>query len=196
MLNLIWLGFILIGIIVAGASGHIDAVTNAALDSAKTSVNICFDLVGIMVLWLGIMKVAEKAGMVELLCRAIRPLVALLFPEIPPNHPALGTIIMNISANVLGLGNAATPFGLKAMKDLQTLNRYPDEATDAMCTFLGLNTSCLTLIPATMISIRVASGSANPTEIVGPTIFASGASMIVAIAADRVFRWMSRRKGR
>jgi spore maturation protein A len=121
----------------------------------------------------------------------------VLFPDIPPQHPALGAIIMNISANILGLGNAATPFGLKAMQELQKLNPSPDTASNAMCTFLALNTSCIVLIPATIIGVRVMAGSANATEIVVPTIFATGFSMILVVVADIIWRaYLQARHGR
>ena len=123
-----------------------------------------------MALWLGIMKIAEKGGLVAALAKMLRPLMVRLFPSVPSQHPAMGAIILNLSANMLGLGNAATPFGMKAMQELQTLNNDSDEASTAMCTFLALNTSCITLIPATIIGVRLSFGSANPTEIVGPHI--------------------------
>lgn len=178
----------MIGIIAAAVNGRIEVVTEAALSSAQGGVEVCLELVGIMTMWLGLLKIAEKAGLVELLARGVRPLTKLLFPSIPPGHPAMGAIIMNISANVLGLGNAATPFGLKAMQEMQKLNRDSETASDAMCTFLAINTSCITLIPATIIGVRAAAHSANPTEIVGPTILATSCAMVVAITADAVLR--------
>ena len=180
---------ILIGIIVAAINGNIDAVTTAALKGAQTAVDFALGLIAIMAFWLGIMKVAEEAGMIRLLSRLMKPLTAFLFPSVPRDHPAMGAIIMNISANVLGLGNAATPMGLIAMKELQKLNRSePKTASDAMCTFLALNTSCITIIPATIIGIRIKAGSVNPTEIVGTTIFATAWAMLVAVVLDRVMR--------
>lgn len=188
MLNVVWIGMLLIGIAVAAINGRVEVVTLAALNSAQAAVEVCIGLIGIMSMWLGLLKIAEKAGLVELLARLIRPLTNLLFPSIPPGHPAVGAIIMNISANVLGLGNAATPFGLKAMQEMQALNANREIASDAMCTFLAINTSCLTLIPATIIGVRVAAGSAHPTEIVGPTILATGCAMLVGITADVILR--------
>jgi len=189
MVNIIWVSMILIGIIVAAINGNIDAVTTAALTGAQTAVDFALGLIAIMAFWLGIMKVAEEAGMIRLLSRLMKPLTAFLFPSVPRDHPAMGAIIMNISANVLGLGNAATPMGLIAMKELQKLNRSdPKTASDAMCTFLALNTSCITIIPATIIGIRIKAGSVNPTEIVGTTIFATAWAMLVAVALDRVMR--------
>lgn len=188
MVNLIWLSMLLSGIIVAGSNGRIEVVTEASLEAAQSAVNLAFELIGLMAMWLGLLKIAEEAGLVGLLARLLRPFTRYLFPEIPKDHPAIGSIIMNLSANILGLGNAATPFGLKAMQELQALNKRPEEATPAMCTFLGLNTGCLTLIPATIIGIRAAASSTDPTIIVGPTILATGFSMIVAVIADRFFR--------
>lgn len=189
MVNVIWVGMLLIGIIVAAINGNIEAVTTAALKGAQTAVDFALGLIAIMAFWLGIMKVAEEAGLVRLLSRLMKHLTAFLFPSVPKDHPAMGAIIMNLSANLLGLGNAATPMGLIAMRELQKLNRAnPDTANEAMCTFLALNTSCITIIPATVIGIRIKAGSANPTEIVGTTIFATAVAMTVAIIVDRVLR--------
>src|SRR5690606_11372537 len=147
------------------------------LGAARGAVQVCFDLIGIMALWLGIMRIAEQAGMVQALARLMKPLLIRLFPSVPPNHPAMGAIILNLSANILGLGNAATPFGMKATQELQTLILGSKEAPPAMCTFLAMNTSCITLIPATIIGVRLAFGSSDPVEIVGPCIFATGIAM-------------------
>lgn len=192
MLNYIWLFLLAAGIIFAAINGRIEVVTDAALKSARDAVNLCLDLVGVMAIWLGIMRIAERAGLVRGLARVLKPITVRLFPSIPPEHPAIGAIIMNLAANILGLGNAATPFGMKAMQELQELNRDSDEASTAMCTFLALNTSCITLIPATIIGVRLSYGSANPVEIVGPCIFATGFSMIIGISLDYWFRSHSR----
>ena len=188
MLNVIWLLLLVSGIIVAAINGNVEVVTQAALGSARGAVKVCFDLIGIMALWLGIMKIAEKAGMVQGIAWLMKPLIRRLFPTIPPDHPAMGAVILNLSANMLGLGNAATPFGMKAMQELQRLNKDSDEASEAMCTFLALNTSCITLVPATIIGVRVSFASANPTEIVGPCIFATAIAMTIAITLDYWFR--------
>ncbi len=196
MLNYIWLALIVIGIGVAlghdltsdpgsGASERypvLNKVTNEGIiGSAKTAVTLAIGLIGIMALWLGIMKVAEQAGLIALLARALRPITTRLFPDVPADHPAMGAMIMNISANMLGLQNASTPFGLKAMEELNTLNKKAGTATNAMCTFLVINTSNVQLIPATVIAIRAASGSANPTEIIGPAILATACSTIIGV---------------
>lgn len=192
MLNVIWLVLLALGIVVAASTGNIDAVTNAALKSAREAVQVCFDLIGVMALWLGIMRIAERGGMVQALARLLRPIMIRLFPDVPPRHPAMGAIILNLSANILGLGNAATPFGMRAMKNLQELNGGREEASTAMCTFLALNTSCITLLPATIIGVRLAYNSANPVEIVGPCIFATSISMVIAVSLDYWFRRFSR----
>lgn len=189
MLNILWLGLLVIGIIMAAVNGNIDLVTKAALESAQAGVSFSLGLIAIMTFWLGMMKLAEEAGLVRVLAFLVRPFTRLLFPSVPKDHPAMGAIIMNISANVLGLGNAATPMGLIAMQELQKLNTQDKEtATDAMCTLLALNTAGFTFIPATMIGILMQAGSQNPTEIVGPTIFATTCATMVAIISDRVLR--------
>ncbi|NLT19994.1 MAG: spore maturation protein [Syntrophomonadaceae bacterium] len=192
MLNVIWLLLLAMGIIVAALNGNIEVVTSAALDAAQGAVAVCFDLIGVMALWLGIMKIAEKGGLIRVIAWVMRPLMVRLFPTVPPRHPAMGAIILNLSANMLGLGNAATPFGMKAMQELQQLNPDPEQASTAMCTFLALNTSCITLIPATIIGVRLSFGSANPTEIVGPCIFATSLAMIIAVSLDYWLRTYSR----
>ncbi|MDD2556036.1 MAG: nucleoside recognition domain-containing protein [Syntrophaceticus sp.] len=196
MLNLIWLIMILGGIAAAAFNGRIDLVTESLFSSANEAVNVCLGLIGLMTLWLGILEVAKQAGFIRFLGRLLRPIVARLFPDVPPDHPAMGSIIMNISANILGLGNAATPFGLKAMEELQKLNPHPDTATDAMCTFLAANTSCIVLVPATIVGIRVAAGSANPSEIVGPTMFVTGFTMFTILLLDYCWRNFFRDKYR
>ncbi|MGD0622281.1 MAG: nucleoside recognition domain-containing protein [Thermacetogeniaceae bacterium] len=197
MLNLIWLFLILGGIVVAACNGRIDLVTETIFGAANDGVRVCLELIGLMTLWMGMLEVARQAGLIRLLARLVRPLTVLLFPDIPPQHPAMGDIIMNISANILGLGNAATPFGLKAMQELQKLNPWPDTASDSMCTFLALNTSCIVLIPATIIGVRVAAGSVNAAEVVAPTIFATGFSMLFVMVVDVIWRTYRRaRHGR
>ena len=165
MINYIWYALIAIGIITGFATGNVQGITDAAISNAKTAVELSLGLIGVMALWLGIMKIAEDAGLVKKLSIALKPVMTRLFPDVPGDHPAMGAILMNISANVFGLGDAATPFGLKAMKELQSLNADEETATDAMCTFLAINTSSVTLIPATIIAYRAAADSANPAEI-------------------------------
>ncbi len=187
MLNYIWLFLVVVSIIVGGINGRIQEVTEAAFNMAKVSVDISFGLIGIMALWLGIMKIAQEGGLVKMLARVLKPIMSRLFPDVPPEHPAMGAMILNISANWLGLSNAATPLGLKAMEELQKINPKKDTATNAMVLFLGINTASITLIPATMIAVRVQLGSRNPWEIIGTTIFASTMATITAIIASKVY---------
>lgn len=196
MVNYVWLFMVVFGIIVAGAKGNIEVVTKAALDGANNAVKISISLIAIITFWLGIMKLAEEAGLVRALAWLVRPLMAFLFPSVPKDHPAMGAMVMNLSANILGLGNASTPMGLIAMRELQKLNQGRDSASEAMCTFLALNTSCITLIPTTIIGIRVLYGSADPTDIVGPTIMATAFSMAVAVVVDRLLRVFYTGRGR
>jgi len=188
VVNFVWLGMIVFGIIVAAVNGNIEVITKAALDGANNAVKISISLIAIITFWLGIMKLAEEAGLVRALAWLVRPVLRFLFPSVPKDHPAMGAIVMNLSANILGLGNASTPMGLIAMRELQRLNQDRDTASEAMCTFLALNTSCITLIPTTIIGIRLLYGSADPTDIVGPTIMATAFSMVAAIIVDRVLR--------
>ena len=192
MVNAIWLIMLVIGIVVAAVNGRIEVVTESAMKAAELGVETAFGLIGVMSLWLGLMRLAEEAGFVRALARLFGPVIRRLFPTLKEDSPALGAIILNLSANVLGLGNAATPFGLKAMQELQNENPHPDTATQAMITFLALNTSCLTLVPATIIAVRVKAQSLNPTEIIGPTIFATGCAMTMAIIVDYFIRRRSK----
>ena len=161
---------------------RLNSVTNdGVIKYAKTAVELAIGLIGIMALWLGLMKIAEQSGLVSRLAGLLRPITTRLFPDVPADHPAMGAMIMNISANMLGLMNAATPLGLKAMEELNKLNKKMGTATDAMCTFLVINTSNVQLIPATVIAIRAAVGSANPTEILGPVLVATFITLILGI---------------
>ncbi|SFK92604.1 spore maturation protein A [Paenibacillus sp. 1_12] len=188
MVNLIWLFFIVAGVAVAAAQGNIELVTQAIFDGAKSGVTVCFGLISIMVFWLGIMRIAEDAGLLKLLAAVLRPVVRFLFPTVPKDHPALGYIMSNMGANILGLGNAATPMGIKAMQELQLLNTSKDTASPAMCTLLALNTASITLIPTTLIAIRMNFNSLNPAEIVGTTLMATFVSTLAAIFVDRWYR--------
>ena len=194
MINYVWFGLMAIGIITAMFTGNVQAVTDAALSYAKTAVELSIGMIGAMALWLGIMRIAETSGLVNKLSYALKPLMTRLFPDIPGDHPAMGAMLMNISANVFGLGDAATPFGLKAMKELQTLNNSEDIATDSMCTFLAINTSSVTIIPSTIIAYRAAAGSANPAEIIGPALIATAASTVTAIIVVKLLSKLSKYK--
>jgi len=188
MINYIWMGLIVVGVVVAAFTGRMEALTEAAFDAAKLSVELAIGLIGIMALWLGLMKVAEAAGIVRFLARVVRPVMVRLFPDIPADHPAMGSMIANIAANLLGLGNSATALGLKAMQDLETLNKKAGTATNAMVTFLAINTTSVTVIPATVIGIRAAANSAEPTSIIGTTIFATVCSTIVGVTAAKLLQ--------
>lgn len=182
MLNYIWLGLMLSAVIIGGATGHLKEVTEGAFNMAETAVmKIALPLVGIMALWLGIMRLAEKSGMVQLLARWLRPMMTRLFPEVPPEHPAMGSMLMNMAANMLGLSNAATPLGIRAMEDLETLNPRPGTASNAMCTFLAINTSSIQLIPVTAVGILAVKGSANPFAIIGTSFMSTVVAFTAAI---------------
>jgi spore maturation protein SpmA len=182
MLNYIWLGLMLCAVLIGGWNGQLKEVADKALEMADTAVvKISFALIGVMALWLGIMRLAERAGLVALLARALRPLMQRIFPEVPPEHPAMGSMLMNIAANMLGLGNAATPLGLRAMKDLESLNPRPGTATNAMCTFLAINTSGIQLIPVTAIAILAANKSTNPTAIIGTSIICTACAAVCGV---------------
>jgi spore maturation protein A len=186
MLNYIWLAMVILAVILGGINGRIGDVTKAAMDTAGGAVTIAIGLIGIMSLWLGIVKIAEDSGLTSLLAKAIAPVMKRLFPDVPAGHPAMSSMLMNIAANMLGLSNAATPLGLKAMEDLETLNKHPGIATNAMCTFLTINTAGLQLIPATMIAIMASAGSTNPTAIIGVTLASTFIALIAGVIVAKV----------
>lgn len=188
MLNYIWFALLAIALIVAMFNGTAAQVTKASVDSAKTAVEISLGLIGIMTLWLGIMRVAEKAGLVTMLARVLTPFRRLLFPEIPPDHPAIGAMIMNLAANMLGLANAATPLGIKAMEELQELNPEKETASNAMVTFLVLNTAGIQFIPATIIGVLAAAGSKNPTAIISTTIVSTMCGAVAAVTTAKILQ--------
>ncbi len=186
MLNYIWLGLLIVAVVLGGINGKIENVTKAAIDSAGNSVTIAIGLIGVMALWLGIMKIAEASGLMSLLARAIAPVMRRLFSEVPPDHPAMGSMLMNIAANMLGLSNAATPLGLKAMEDLEKLNPTPGVATNSMCLFLTVNTAGLQLVPASMISLMASAGSKEPTAIIGTTIAATVIGLVSGVTVAKL----------
>jgi spore maturation protein A len=178
--------FLAAAVAFAAWSGRVPQLTRAALDAASSAAGYALTLVGVFTLWLGLMRVAEEAGLVRMFARVARPLLRRLFPSVPPDHPAMGAIVMNVSANVLGLGNAATPFGIKAMEELERLNPHPGTATDAQALFCAINTGSIQLIPATVIAMRVATRSTAPAEIIVPTILAGLCSVTVAVVAAKL----------
>ncbi len=183
MLNYIWLALIVLAVTIGGWNDKLKEVTDGAFDGAKTAVTIALGLIGLMALWLGLMRLAERCGLVQRIARGLRPVMRRLFPDVPPDHPAMGSMLMNMAANMLGLGNAATPLGLRAMRDLESLNPRPGVASNAMCTFLAINTSSVQLIPVTAIALLAAAGSQNPSAIVGTALMATICSTAVGIAA-------------
>jgi spore maturation protein SpmA len=196
MLNLVWLGLLLIGVLVAGITGQFAAINQGALSAAKSAVmDVALPLCGAMTLWLGMVRLAEKAGLIQHIARFIRPILIRLFSDVPPDHPAMGSIVMNMAANMLGVSNAATPLGLRAMSQLNELNTKQGVATNAMCTFLAINTSSIQLVPATAINILAINGSKNPTGIVGSTLIATFFATFSAIVTVKFlqrlgpFRW-------
>src|SRR5262245_33374907 len=195
MLNVIWLGLLLAGVVIGGATGRLKDVADGAVKGAETAVTIALGLIGVMSVWLGVMRLAERSGLIQVLSRALRPLLQRLFPDVPAEHPAMGSMVMNIAANMLGLLNAATPLGLRAMRYLERLNPRPGTASNAMCTFLAINTGSVQLIPITAIAVLAAAGSKSPYAIVGTSLIAtcfSSAAGLIAVKAFEKLRWFDR----
>lgn len=190
-MNYIWFFIILISVISAAYTGRINDMVNAIMKGAQTSVEIALYLAGIMAFWLGIMKIAEKSGLVSGISKLLAPVAKKLFPDIPPDNPAIGDIAMNFSANAFGLSNAATPIGIKAMKELQKLNQNKKTASNDMCTLLAMNTAGWQLVPATVIAVLVANGSKNATEIVFPTLIVTTITFVSAIVIVKVLEKFS-----
>lgn len=213
MLNHIWLWMIILSLLIAAGSDiyretaapekerqtetqrnlnedtKLGQVTSAAIEAVGLAVKIAIGLIGVMALWLGIMKVAEEAGMIRIIAKIVRPITKRLFPSIPSDHPSIGAMIMNIAANMLGLSNAATPLGLKAMEELDKINPKKGQASDDMITFLVINTSAITIVPATAIAIRASLGSANPQMIVIPSIIAASMATIVGVTTVKLIQY-------
>lgn len=193
MLNPIWLWLVLLSVFIGGFSGKLNAVTGGAFEAAQGAVmNIALPLAGMFALWLGVMRLAELAGLVQLLARALRPLTRRLFSDVPADHPALGAMAMNMAANMLGLGNAATPLGLKAMRYLEGLNPRPGTASNAMCTFLAINTASIQLIPTTAVGILAVSGSKNPTAIIASAFMATICAFTAGIVTVKLLEKLPR----
>ena len=186
-MNYIFYFLIVISIIIGAINGRLQDVVNSILTGAELSVKVAFSLIGIMAFWLGIMKIAEKSGLVEFIAKIIKPITKILFNEIPENSPAMGDIAMSFSANALGLTNAATPIGIKAMKELQEHNIDKTSASNAMCMFLGMNTAGFQLIPATVIAVLIGIGYKNPTEIIAPTLLVTSIAFVSAIILAKIF---------
>jgi len=193
MVNVIWALMGIFGILYAMITGRMEEVNKAIIESASEAVTLSIGLISILVFWLGIMKIADGAGILKVLTKIMRPLIEKIFPEIPKDHPAMGYILSNFTANFFGLGNAATPLGIKAMQEMKRLENS-DTASRSMITFLAINTSSLTLIPTTVIAIRMQYNSVSPTEIVGTTLIASLAGMSSAILIDRFYYYRELRR--
>ena len=195
MLNILWVGFFLIAFLIAlfkllvlGDADIFARIVKALFDSSKTAFEIALGLTGVMTLWLGVMKIGERAGMLEVLTRGLAPLFRRLFPEVPEKHPALGAMTMNMAANMLGLDNAATPLGLKAMKELQTLNPNPDTASDAQILFLVINTASVTLLPITIFTFRAQLGAADPTDVFVPLLITTYIGTLIGLFATSFYQ--------
>lgn len=186
MLNYLWGGMILIGIVVASFTGNIPNVTQAILDSCKEAIALCITMLGIIAMWCGMMEIAERAGLIKELSKKMKPFLSWLFPDVPKDHKALDYISTNVIANILGLGWAATPAGIKAMESLQTLNKKKDEASRAMCMFLVFNMSSLQIISVNIIAYRAQFNSQNPSEIIAPGFFATIVSTIAGIGVIKL----------
>jgi spore maturation protein A len=195
MVNYIWVIMTLIGIVFGIANGTLEEINKAVFVGAREAVTLCIGLISVLVFWLGMMRIAEESGLLEGLAKLFRPIVKRLFPEVPPDHPAMGYILSNMIANMFGLGNAATPLGIKAMEELQELNGGKKTASRSMVTFLAINTASITIIPSTVIAIRMTYHSSSPTEIVVPTLIATIISAVGAILIDRFFYYRRSRKG-
>ncbi|RST73709.1 spore maturation protein [Siminovitchia acidinfaciens] len=195
MINIIWVAMTVIGLIFAAANGKMNEVNEAIFHSANEAVTLCIGLISVLVFWLGMMRIAQDAGLLQKLSNLFKPIILKLFPEVPSDHPAVGYILSNIIANMFGLGNAATPLGIKAMEQLKVLNGGKSNASRSMITFLALNTSGLTLIPTTVIAVRMNYNSTGPTDIVGPTLVATICATAGAIIIDRYFYHRRAKKG-
>ncbi len=192
MINILWGVLIVIGIVYSFVTGNITTINNEIILSSKSALDMILEMLPILVLWMGLMKIAEESGLLKKLANLFYPILSKLFPSLPKGNPALGYIASNVAVNMMGLGSAATPFGLKAMEEMQKINPDKKCATEAMITFLVLNTSGVTLIPTTVISLRLLNGSANPTEIVLPSIIATTIASIGGLTLDYLIRRKNR----
>ena len=187
-MNYIFYILIIVSIIAGAVNGKLSDVVNAILSGAELSVKVAFSLIGIMAFWLGIMKIAEKSGLVRFISKIVKPITKFMFNEIPEDSPAIGDIAMNFSANALGLSNAATPIGLRAMEELQKHNKDKNTASNAMCMLLSMNTAGFQLIPATVLAVLVGVGYNNPAQIIAPTLLVTSISFVSAIIMAKIFQ--------
>ena len=193
-MNYIFYFLIVFSIVIGAINGRLQEVINAVMSGAELSVKVAFSLIGIMAFWLGIMKIAEKSGLVQLIAKAIKPITKKLFNELDEDSPAIGDIAMNFTANAFGLANAATPFGIRAMENMQRVNDKKDTASNSMCLFLAMNTAGFQLIPATVIAILVGIGYKNPTEIIAPTLLVTSIAFVSAIAMAKFAQYITKKK--
>ena len=187
-MNYIFYFLIVVSIIAGAINGRLDAVVNSILSGAELSVKVAFSLIGIMAFWLGMMKIADKCGLITIIAKLIKPITKKLFDEVPENSPAIGDIAMSFSANAFGLTNAATPIGIKAMEELQKHNKDKNSASNDMCMFLAMNTAGFQLIPATVIAVLISIGYKNPTEIIAPTLLVTSIAFLSAIILAKIFQ--------
>lgn len=188
MINYIWFVMIFLGLIVGIFTGNGEGISNAIIGSIDSTVSFIIGLVGLMCFWCGVMKVAEKSGLTEKLAKLMKPILKVIFKEAAKDEKALGAIVMNITANMMGLGNAATPFGIKAMEEMDRLNRDKGRASNDMALFLVLNAACVQLVPSTVISIRAAAGSTNPGVIILPAIISTTVAAIVGVICAKILQ--------
>lgn len=187
-MNYIFFFLIVISIVIGAINGKLQEVCNAVMSGAELSVKVAFSLIGIMAFWLGMMKIAQKAGIIDFLSKILKPVTKVLFNEIPPESPAVGDIAMNFTANAFGLSNAATPFGIKAMEELQKENKDKTSASNSMCLFLGMNTAGFQLIPTTVLAVLISIGYKNPTEIIAPTLLVTVIAFAFAVVLSKVLQ--------
>lgn len=190
-MNYIFYFLIVISVVVGAINGKLQDVVNSIMSGAELSVKIAFSLIGIMAFWLGIMRIAEKSGLIAFISKILRPITKVLFNELPPDSPAIGDVAMNFTANAFGLANAATPFGIKAMEELQKENDNKTTATNSMCLFLGMNTAGFQLIPTTVLAVLVGIGYKNPTEIIAPTLLVTTIAFVSAIIMAKIGQYLS-----
>ena len=188
----VWVALLVASVAAAALTGRVGSLTPAIAESAQQAVTLSIGLVGVMTLWLGLMRVAEDAGLVRALARLARPLMVRLFPEVPAEHPAMGAMVMNVAANLFGLGNAATPMGLEAMRQLETLNPRKGIASDAQALFCALNTASVQLVPASVIALRASAGARNPGDILAPTLLATLCGAAVAVVTAKLLSRVTR----
>ncbi len=190
-MNYIFYFLIVISIIIGAINGKLQDVVNSIMSGAELSVKIAFSLIGIMAFWLGIMRIADKSGLIKIISKILKPITKILFNELPQDSPAIGDIAMNFTANAFGLSNAATPFGIKAMEELQKENKDKSTATNSMCLFLGMNTAGFQLIPTTVLAVLVGIGYKNPTEIIAPTFLVTLIAFVSAIIMAKIGQTIS-----